>query len=256
MRRFIGFFLALLAVAALPVAASAAPVSVAAAASLRTALDEAAKAFQAETGIAVQPIYGASGSLVQQIKAGAPFQLFLSADEEHVFRLADAGLTRDRGQVYGVGRLALVAAKGSSLAVDPELEGLRKALQEGRVKRFAIANPETAPYGKRAMEALTHAGLNKLAKPRLVYGENIGQALQFATTGGADGGLVSLSLVLNPASGVRYALVPDDWHQPLTQRIVLLKTAGADATRFHGWMLGPKGQALLARYGYTQAPTR
>jgi len=230
--------------------------TVAAAASLRNALDAAALAFKAETGMEIRPTYGSSGSLVQQITAGAPYQLFLSADESHVFRLADAGLTKDRGQAFAVGRLVLIARKGSKLTVDPKLVGLRRGLMDGNVKKLAIANPEVAPYGMRAEDALRAAGLWDLAKPRLVYGENIGQTLQFATTGGADGGFVSLSLVSGPGKSIRYALIPQEWHKPLTQRMVLLRSAGPAATRFHSWLLGPKGQALLARFGYTSARTR
>ena len=223
---------------------------VAAAASLRHALDEAAAAFARATGEQVRISYAASGNLVQQIEAGAPYQLFLSADEAHVFRLADKGLTRDRGTAYAVGRLVAITPAGSPLVPDSGLRFLRDGLADGRVKRLAIANPGTAPYGARTVEALKAAGLWEAAKPRLVTGENIAQAFQFVASGGADAGFASLSLVKSPGFSGRYAVVPARLHKPLVQRMVLLKTATAPARRFHDWLLSPPGQTLLARHGY------
>ncbi len=256
MRRYCLLLLLLLALAApAPATADATP-AIAAAASLRTALDEAAIAFRRSTGRSVRLTYGASGSLVQQIRNGAPYQLFLSADEAHVVALAADGRTlggpADRGRNFAVGRLVLFAPPRSPLQVDSELQGLRRGLADGSVRRLAIANPDVAPYGARAREALQHADLWDAAKPRLVYGENISQTLQFATSGGADGGLVSLSLVRTPGVAGRYALIPADRHAPLTQRMVLLPGAGTTARRFHDWLLGPAGQRILSRHGYTR----
>ena len=248
--------LAALALGGMPAAARSAPPAVAAAASLRYALDDAASAFRRQTGKAVRISYGASGGLVQQIESGAPFELFLSADEAHVFRLADRGLTVDRGRVYAVGRLALAAPAGSRLALDPGLKGLGRALDSGEVKRLAIANPETAPYGARAREALTATGLWEKARPKLVTGENIGQAFQFVATGGADAGFVSLSLVKSPGFRGRHVVVAAGLHQPLVQRMVLLKKAGPDARAFHDWLLTGAGQAVLARHGYAPPPAK
>jgi len=246
-------------VLALPLLASgrlrAQPVpTIAAAASLRYALDEAAASFTRQAGRRIRLAYGASGNLVQQIEAGAPYQLFLSADEAHVFRLAKSGRAPDRGTVYAVGRLALVTPPESPIAADPKLSGLGQALQAGKVRKLAIANPETAPYGTRAREALQAAGLWTKARPLLVFGDNVGQALQFVQTGGADAGLVSLSLARAPVFKGRHAVVPAQWHQPLTQRMVLLNGAGADARAFHDWLLNPAGQAVLARHGYAAPP--
>lgn len=187
---------------------------------------------------------------MQQIESGAPFQLFLSADEAHVFRLAERGFAPDRGQVYVVGRLVIAAPAGSAIALDPELKGLGKALAAGQVRRLSIANPATAPYGARAKEALAATGLWAKASTRLVTGENVGQAFQFIATGGADAGFVSLSLVKSPGFKGRYAIVSARLHQPLTQRMLLLKGAGADARAFRDWLLSPRGQAVLARHGY------
>jgi molybdate transport system substrate-binding protein len=246
----------LLAVALSLPAAAATPrpevARVAAAADLRFALDEAARRFEAETGRRVEIRYGSSGLLYQQIRNGAPFHLFLSADEALVLKLADAGLARDRGRLYAIGRIAIVAPRGSTLRVDPALAGLRSALAQGRLRRFAIASPDHAPYGQRAAEALRHAGLWDAAKPRLVFGENVGQALQFALSGAADGGLVAYSLLFAPglADRANHALIPAEWHAPLRQRMVLLNGAGASGTAFYRWLQGPPARAILARYGF------
>lgn len=251
--RMVLLFALMALLAAHPAAAAQAP-AIAAAASLRYALDEAAAAFTRKTGRKLRLAYASSGNLVQQIEAGAPYQLFLSADETHVLRLAGKGLTPDTGRVYAVGRLAIITPAQGPVTADPALAGLRRALATGTVRKIAIANPDIAPYGTRAREALTTAGLWAAARPHLVQGDNVGQALQFVQTGGADAGLVSLSLALSPAFRGRHAVLPAQWHKPLSQRMVLMNRAGPDARAFHDWLLTPAGQAVLARHGYTAPP--
>ena len=160
---------------------------VAAAADLKFALAEVATAFEKQTGQAVKLTFGSSGNFATQLEQGAPFQLYFSADEAYVQRLAAKGLTRDDGTVYAVGRIVLFAPHGSPLTVDAQLGDLKAGLADGRVRRFAIANPEHAPYGRRAMEALQRAGIWDAIRPKLVMGENIAQTAQFATTGGSQG---------------------------------------------------------------------
>ena len=136
--------------------------------------------------------------------------------------------------------------------VDGELADLKAALADGRLTKFAIANPEHAPYGRRAEEALRHAGLWDAIKDRLVYGENVAQAAQFATSGAAQGGIIAYSLALSPDVAKRgsYALIPEEWHQPLNQRMVLIKGAGATAQSFYDFMRGPRARAIMRRYGF------
>ena len=229
--------------------------AVAAASDLKFALDELAGRFAGETGRRVRLSFGSSGNFARQIEQGAPYQLFLSADEALVFRLADKGLTADRGSLYAVGRIVLIVPRGSPLEPDGELRDLAAALADGRLKRFAIANPEHAPYGKRAEEALRHAGLWDAIRPRLVLGENVSQAAQFATSGSAQGGIVAQSLALAPQVGgnASFALIPAHWHQPLRQRMVLTKGAGETARAFHDWLRQPAAREVLARYGFEAA---
>jgi len=235
-----------------PTYAQQAP-TVAAAADLRVALTEVAAAFKRDTGQEVNLVFGSSGNFYRQLQQGAPFQMFLSADEQYALDLAKAGKAENDGVLYAIGRIVIVAPKGSPLLVDNNLAGLRHALAQGQITRFAIANPEHAPYGQRAEEALRRARLWRTIQPRLVLGENVAQALQFATAGGAQGGIVAYSLVLDPAlSGkVRYALIPADWHQPLRQRMVLMKGAGKVTRRFYNYVQQPAARKILARYGFT-----
>lgn len=244
----------LLLFTALPRPAVAADVpTVAAAADLRFAMETLAAEFHRDTGRSVRLVFGSSGIFHQQIMAGAPFQLYLSADEDYVLRLARSGKTEGTGALYAIGRIVLVAPTGSKLAVDSDLRALRAALARGEIRRFAIANPEHAPYGMRAEEALRHARLWDPLEPKLVLGENVAQALQFATVGGADGGIVALSLVLSPTfKGMgRFALIPADWHKPLRQRMVLTRGAGETARLFYAWLQQPEARAVLTRYGFS-----
>lgn len=231
--------------------AQRAPV-IAAASDLNFALTEIAGSFERDTGQRVDLVFGSSGTLTRQILDGAPFELFLSADEAFIETLATAGLTRDRGALYAVGRIVLFAPPGSALDPRQGLDGLALLLAQGRVSRFAIANPEHAPYGRAAEAALRARGLWSDIRPRLVLGENVSQAAQFATTGNAVGGIIAYSLALAPNLQGRgtYALIPASTHPPLRQRLVLLKRAGPVAARFAAFLQTPEARATFERYGF------
>ena len=226
--------------------------TVAAAANLNFALNDIADAFARARNTRVELVFGASGTLTRQIRDGAPFELFLAADEEFPNQLTAAGLTRDAGAVYAVGRLVVFAPKGSPLTVDERLDGLARLAKAGRVSRFAIANPEVAPYGKAAEAVLRKRGLWDTIRPRLVLGDTIAQAAQFATTGNAVGGLIAYSLVLAPDFGDRgaYAVIPDADYPPLRQRMVLLKRANPTAVQFYDYILSDPARAIFRKHGY------
>jgi len=228
------------------------PPRVAAAANLNFALTEIAKQFTQDDGMRVGLVFGASGTLTRQIQDGAPFELFLAADEDFPNQLTAAGLTRDAGVVYAVGRLAIFAPNGSPLTVDEQLEGLARLTKAGGLTRFAIANPEVAPYGKAAEAVLRKRGLWDSIREHLVLGDTIAQAAQFASTGNAVGGLIAYSLVLAPGFADRgtHAVIPDADYPPLRQRMVLLKNASPTTARFYSYIQGEAARAIFRKHGY------
>ena len=250
-RRLLAFLLSLaLPLAAAPAAAQAP--AIAAAADLKFALAELADRFKAATGREVRVAFGSSGNFTQQIENGAPFELFLSADEGYVERLAAKGLTRDAGVLYAIGRVVLFVPAGSPLKADPTLVDLRAAIGDGRLKRFAIANPEHAPYGRAARETLQAAGLWDAIRPALVLGENVAQATQFAAGGNAQGGIVASALTKTPevARLGTAVLLPASMHKPLRQRMVLLRNAGPVAAEFFAWLQTKPAREVFVRHGF------
>jgi molybdate transport system substrate-binding protein len=142
--------------------------------------------------------------------------------------------------------------RGGVLKADGQLQDLATALRDGRLQKFAIANPDHAPYGARAREALQHAGLWPAIERKLVFGENISQTAQFATSGSAQGGIIALSLALAPAVGHLgdFALIAESWHRPLKQRMVLMKNAPPAARAFYDYIGNPAAQQIMQRYGF------
>ncbi|MDP9045769.1 MAG: molybdate ABC transporter substrate-binding protein [Pseudomonadota bacterium] len=242
---------AVLLAAAGPAQAQPVP-TVAAAADLKFALEALAARFESETGSRIRLVFGSSGNFYAQLLQGAPFQMFMSADESFVFKLAEAGKTVDRGRLYALGRICLMVPSGSALKADGEFRDLAAALKDGRLQKFAIANPEHAPYGARAKEALQHAGLWEAIEPRLVWGENISQTAQFATSGSTQGGIIALSLAMEPSVGQlgSCALIPESWHQPLRQRMVLMKDAPEVLREFYDYLGTEPARTLFARFGF------
>ena len=226
--------------------------TLAAASDLKFAIEEVAAQFEKTTGQRLRLVFGSSGNFYSQILQGAPFHLFMSADEDFVFKLADAGKTVDRGRLYGYGRIGVMVPKGGPVKVDGTFKDLSAALADGRLKKFAIASPEHAPYGMRAKEALQHAGLWQRIEPHLVIGENISQAAQFATSGSTQGGIIAYSLALAPqvARLGDFALIPESWHKPLAQRMVVLRNAPPAAQAFYEYLSKPEAQAIMVRYGF------
>lgn len=235
-----------------PAAATEDRALVAAASDLQFALEAVAARFQEESGQEVRLSFGSSGNFARQIRQGAGFELFLSADEAYVEMLVDASLTRDEGVLYALGRLVVIVPGNSSMKADAELDDLEAALEDERLRRFAIANPEHAPYGARAAEVLRHKGLWEAIQPALILGENVSQAAQFAVSGNAEGGLVAYSLARSTALSERgdYALLPESWHSPLRQRMVLMKDAGSTAQAFYRYLQQPEARRILGEYGF------
>lgn len=226
--------------------------AIAAASDLQFVLEDIAARFRADTQKEVRLSFGSSGNYFRQIGQGAPFQMFLSADEDFVFRLHQAGKTEDRGVLYASGRIVFFAPRGSALNVDERMAGLKAELAGNRINRFAIANPEHAPYGRAAEQALRRMGLWEALQGKLVFGENVSQAAQFATSGSAQGGIFAYSLALSPGISKlgNYVLLPEDLHQPLRQRMVLVKGAGETARGFYAYLQLPAARKIFEQYGF------
>ena len=221
-------------------------VTVAAASDVQPAFDEIGGLFERETGRKAVFIFGSSGNLARQIENGAPVDLFAAANAGYVDELAARGLLlRDTRQVYAIGRIVLVTAKGS--AVKPRSLA---DLARPEVKKVAIANPEHAPYGVAARQALESAGVWGDVQRKLVYGENVRQALQYVQTGNAEAGIVALSIANVPE--VEHVLIEQSLHLPLEQTMaVVARTKNQRGAReFASLVASPAGQAVMQKYGF------
>ena len=226
-------------------------ITIAAAADLRSALDEIAAHFQAESSIHVKAVYGSSGSLFQQIQNGAPFDLFFSANSDYPKKLEAIGLSVS-GTYYEYARGHIVLLASSTSALDLQ-QGL-KVLLDASVKRVAIADPNHAPYGQAAVAALKSQGIYDQVSSKIVIGENVSQAASFVTSGAADIGIVAKSLVVLPSAGTRfrYVEISSNEYPPIQQACVLLKssTNSEASQRFLAYIRSPEASKILQQYGF------
>lgn len=219
----------------------AAEILVAVASDLKPALPELSKAFAGKTGIKIVAETGSSGILARQIENGAPMDVYLSANKTYIDQLTAAQLIGD-AKPYAQGYLVLIG-KAKSL----------EALAKPAVKQIAIANPEHAPYGQAAKEALTASGLWSTARGKLVYGENVIQASDLVKTGNADAGFVSLSLVKN--SKTPYSPVRQELYQPIKQWAGVIKSSKniEAAEIFIDFLMSGDARRILTKYGFKPA---
>jgi molybdate transport system substrate-binding protein len=219
---------------------------VAAASDLGPAFEELGRLFEQKTGTKVTFSFGSTGQLAEQIEHGAPVDLFAAANISFVERLNQKGLIfPDTLALYARGRIALWTRKDSTLRIESV-----KDLASDQVRRIAIANPEHAPYGVAARESLEASQIYEQVKSRLVFGENVRQALQFAETGNADVAIAALSLSL--LSDGRWVIVPDDLHRPLDQALAVLRrtTREREARQFASFINEPEGRTVMRKYGF------
>lgn len=221
-------------------------ITIAAASNLTDAFQELGKQFTAETGIRVVFSFGATAELEKQIEYGAPFDVFASADVEHVDKLESKGmLTSGANKPYARGRLVLWIPPNNSIALS-SIEDITHA----DVERIAIAKPDVAPYGRATVEALRALKLWAQVEPKVIYGQNVSQTKQYAATGNAEVAFLPLALV-KPNEG-RSIEVDERLHQPIVQAMAVVKDSRQQeaARRFVDFVLSEKGQALLERFGY------
>jgi molybdate transport system substrate-binding protein len=220
--------------------------TVSAAADLTPAFEELGKLFENETGIKVTFNFGSTGQLTQQIEQGAPVDILAAANVRFVEELERQNLILpDTKALYAQGRITLWTRSDSPLKIE-RLDDLAKP----EVRRIAIANPEHAPYGEAARQALQSAGIWDRVSSRLVFGENISQTLQYAETGNVDAAIVALSLSVN--SKGRWVLISDQLHQPLNQALAVIKSTRheVEARRFANFINSPQGRPIMRKYGF------
>lgn len=244
--------LAFLFVAALTSIGHGGEVNAAIAANFTTVAEQIAKNFEAQTGDKVRLSFGATGGLYAQISQGAPFEIFLAADDERPQKAIEEGLAvEDSAFTYAIGKLVLYSA-------DPEVEVSEQALRSGSFDKLAIADPTMAPYGAAAMETIEALGLRETLQSRLVIGGSISQTLQFVETGNAELGFLALSQVIGKDSG-SYWLVPDQFYQPIRQDGVLLKAGAGNpvAEAFYEYLRSDAATKVIEAAGYELArPSR
>jgi molybdate transport system substrate-binding protein len=222
------------------------PLIIAAASSLRFAFPEISKEFERNTGMKAIITYGSSGMFTQQIENGAPYDLFASANMAYIERLKNQNLLMNNSiKTYALGRIVLAVNKESGANIS-NLEGLLNP----KVRKVAIANPDHAPYGLAAKEALVKSGLWQKLLPKIVYGENVRQTLQFIQTENAEAGIVALSIA--DVSQISYTIIDEALHSPLKQALAVIKKSKnkEDARAFISYLYGPKGRAIMRKYGF------
>lgn len=219
------------------------------AANMKDAFTEIQNQFQKENKGELKVIYGSSGNFASQIMNGAPFHLFISADEQYPLELFKKGKTINEGTVYAIGKLALITNKGKGIALDGSKGKMADAIK--KANKIALAKPELAPYGQASVEYLKANNLWELANSKIVYADNIAMAAMFVTTGSADIGFTALSITKSPALARQISSVElNDGYQPIKQRMVLIKNATPDAVRLYEFMQAPKAKEILRAHGY------
>lgn len=234
-------------------AAAPQEIRIAAAADLVYAFKELQTIFESEhPGVTLSLTFGSSGKMFAQLQQEAPFDLFFAADANYPLRLVESGHgVKESYGLYARGQIALWVRNDFPLSVE---EKKQQILLEPIVRKIAIANPEHAPYGKAAEAAFENWGLQEKVKDRLVFGDNIAQTAQFAETGAAEVGVISLSIAVSETmrNAGRYWTIPLEDYPPINQGCVMMKWAKAPeaAMQFLEYLEGPRGQAIMQKYGF------
>jgi molybdate transport system substrate-binding protein len=224
------------------------PIKVAAAADLAFAFKDVGAAFEKQTGQKVTFTFGSTGQLAKQISEGAPYDVFAAANVSFADDVVKAGACAPSTKaMYARGRIVIWTKKSSGIAAATALTDLRDA----RFVKIAIANPEHAPYGRAAQQAMETAGVWDAVKPKIVYGENVQQTLQFAQTGNTEAAIAALSLAIVTDDGA-YQLIDDALHKPIDQALVVCERGtNAEVGRaFAAFVNSTEGRAIMRRYGF------
>ena len=230
-----------------PTSSNSPEITVAAASDLTPAFEEIGRDFEANHKTKVVFVFGSTGMLTRQIENGAPMDLFAAANVSFIEQLEQKGLiVPGTKTVYARGRITLWTPVDSNLRLQSIAD-----LARPEVTRVAIANPDHAPYGLAAKQALETAGIWDRVRPKLVFGDNIRQALQYAQTGNVEVAIMALSLSMQ--SKGRWTLIPEEMHKPLDQGLTIMKSTKNenDARAFAAFVNGPQARAIMKKYGFS-----
>ena len=226
------------------------PLTVAIAANLKYVFDDLAVAFKKETGIETQSVLNSSGRIATQVRNGAPFDVFMSADMEYPDALYQDGFATTTAKPYAYGQLVLWTEKEVDLSKGVAF------LADKSIDKIAIANPKVAPFGKQALKVLDYYKIRAVVEPKLIYGESITQVSQYVDAKVVDVGFSAKSIVLAPeaAGKGQWVDVPPESYEPIAQGIVILKhgsVVNSEAARkFYGFVLSAKAREIFAKNGY------
>ena len=244
---------------------------VAVAASMASATESIVRQFHTRTGVKTRLSFGASGNLARQVLRGAPFELFISADQSYPQGIVDAGLSDGPSTSYAIGQLALMVTSRSgidlakarekagtlskdTLSSDLRAMTIRSALRDPRIERISMANPIHAPYGRAARQSLQFLGLWASLQAKVVMGGSVAQSARFATTGAVQAALLPLGIILHsPLAKEQHIIIPPTWHAPLRQQMVLIRSASVEARRLFEFMHGDEARAILVEHGFIVA---
>ena len=250
---------------------------IAVAASVASATEAIVEKFHTRTAIKVRLSFGASGNLSRQIRRGAPFELFISADQRYPQGIVDAGLSGGPSTTYATGQLALmvtlrsgielspagpsagamaskVASAIGSPAGDSTAREILRALRDPRIEHVAMANPIHAPYGQAARQTLQFLGLWSSLQTKLVMGESVAQSARFAATGAVQAALLPLGVILHSSLvHEQHTIIPPQWHSPLLQQMVLINSASVEARQLFAFMRGDEARTIIVEHGFIVA---
>ena len=224
---------------------------VATAANVQYVMKELKAEFEKESGKEIEIVVSSSGKLTAQIREGAPFDVFVSADTKYPDEIYKNGGSDVEPQIYAYGTLSLWSLK------IPENELNLSVLNSDKVKKIAVPNPKLAPYGEAAVQALTKENLLEPIKSKIVYGESIAQAAQYITTGNVEAGFTALSVILAPEMKGKghYVVIDSTLYNPIAQAALLLRHSENSpkketSQKFYDFLFSPKAKAILKKYGY------
>jgi molybdate transport system substrate-binding protein len=227
-------------------------VLVAAAADLQDVLPLLGRAFEIETGIAIQPHFDSSQNLAAIIRGDEPFDLVISPDTDLMAVFSKDGLLADSGVVLAEGRLAIAVQTSSPVAAALTLTTFTTALKAGRFRRIAIAHPGEDVFGQRALDVLNQLRLTEFARPKLAYATSVADATQMVISGAADVGILATALLTSEAAKIalRTIEINPSWHRPLSHRMALMPDADEAALKFYAYLQTPVARRTLRQFGY------